>query len=167
MNRLLGRMAVLSRAAAILSIKRPRDDRLSTINNSFVDSYRWYHETIHKSQDPPTYLEQYVDTLMDKMTALATILAETSTASPEPSSIPPISLLPSFTSRPPTDTTSGDSSSSHPASYATDKGTDSGPRKDTERTSTPSDHACKSEGSGRLRRLFGKGSGRKGKDKEV
>ena len=167
MNRLLGRMAVLSRAASELSMKRPDDDRLHTLNKSYVDSYECYYETIRENRDPCTDLEVNVDTLMDKITALATIFAKNPTTFPESSSIPPISLLAPLTPRLPADTTSGGFSSSHSASDATDKGTNSGLRNDTERTSTPSDHACKSEGSGRLRRLFGQGSRRKGKGKEV
>jgi hypothetical protein len=166
-NRLLGQMAVLSQAASELSMKRPGDDRLHTLNKSFVDSYRCHYETIRESQDPRTDIERNVITLMDNITALATIFAETPLAFPESSAVPHISLLAPMTSGPPAHITSGGLSSSQPASDATDKGTDSGPHKDMERTSTPSDHACKSEGSGRLRRLFGQGSGRKGKDKEV
>lgn len=166
MNRLLGQMAVLSRAASELSMKRPDDDRLHTLNKSFVDSYKWYYETIRESEDPRTDLDQNINTLMDSITALGTIISVTPTAFPESSSAPPTSLLAPITPRPHADTISGGLFSSHPAFAATDK-TDSGPRKDTKMTSTSSVHACKSEGSGRLGRLFGKGSGRKGKDREV
>jgi hypothetical protein len=158
-------MAVLSQAASELSTKRPNNDRLHTLNKSFVDSYRCYYETIREDRNPLTNLELNANNLMDSITALATIFAETPTAFPESSFIPPISLLASSISRPPTDLSVGGLSSSHSASDATSKGTGSGSRKDLGRTSTPSDLACKSGGSGRIR-LFGQGSGRKGKDQE-
>lgn len=166
MNRLLAQMAVLSRAAAELSTKRPGDDRLSTLNKSFVDSYRCYYETLHQSQNPCTNLELNADALMDKITTLATILAETPTAFPDSSLIPPISPLSATTSGPgaPGGASLGDSSKSHLPSSTTSKGPEFDPSKDSGETSSPSSQTCNSEGSGRLKKLFG---GRKGKDKEV
>lgn len=73
-------MAVLHGAATELSLLRPEDTQLSDLNKDMVDVYKVYRDTMYQSQDPRTDLETNVDTLMDKITALASIMAETGTA---------------------------------------------------------------------------------------
>jgi len=164
MNRLLGRMAMLSRAATELSLIVPGDDRLCTLKSSFHDAYRGYYETLHYSEDPRTNLEQNVDTLMDKITALATIFTETPAAFTATSPVSATSPLSPITRDGLGDTSLGDLSVSHPACGTTSKGTECGGREESSTRKTGiSDQASK--GSSGLKQLFGRGSGRNGKDK--
>ena len=164
MNRLLGQMAMLSRAATELSAICPRDARLSSLKSSFHDAYKGYHETLHQSEDPRTNLEQNVDTLMDKITDLATILAQAPPAFTEISPVSTTSPLSPITPEALTGRNLGTSSRANPACGTTSKGTGYGaPAESSARNIASSEHASKSEGSGGLKKLFGKGRNGKGK----
>jgi hypothetical protein len=81
-NHLVGQVAVLYGAATELSLSRPDDTRLSNLNKEIVDAYKIYRDTIYGNENPCTDLEINVRTLMDKITDLATITADTGTAAP-------------------------------------------------------------------------------------
>jgi hypothetical protein len=75
-NRFLGRVAMLSRAATELSLMYSPDSQLSILNNELRSSYRVYHQQLYCGDSPIINLRTNVDDLVSKITALATILAE-------------------------------------------------------------------------------------------
>jgi hypothetical protein len=89
-NRLLGRVAMLSRAATELSLMYSPDSQLSILNKELRSDYQVYHKQLHGGDSPIINLRTNVDDLMSKITALATVLAEIPVAAvPIPESLTP------------------------------------------------------------------------------